>query len=114
METFFLGALGAIAPEIVRWYRIARSETPDEWKRISFWVATAMYMGVAGGFAALIAQPEPYAALVAGATAEFAAAGLLRSGPNIPWEELNSRAASPVGAMFASLRRHAAYLTQNG
>ena len=114
METFVFGALGAVAPEIIRWYRIAHSETPDEWKRISFWAATAMYMGVAGMFAAVVAQPEAYAALAAGASTEFAAAGLLRPNPSIPLEELSSRAASPFRTTLVSLRRHAAYLTQNG
>jgi predicted lysophospholipase L1 biosynthesis ABC-type transport system permease subunit len=114
METFAWGAFGALAPEIVRWYRIARTETPAEWTRWSYWAATGSYVCLAGAFAGMVAQPSAYAAFAAGVTTEFAIVGLLGSPGGTGIEELNTRPATPLRIALAALRSHAAYLSSNG
>ena len=113
METFFWGAVGAIAPEIVRWWRIARSETPGEWTRASYWLATAAYLCLAGLMALLVAQPNPYAAFMAGLTAEFAIVGALKPGPSLPIEELQKRSANLWTMSLVAIRRHAIFLFED-
>lgn len=113
MDTFVWGAVGALAPEIVRWFRIARDRTPSEWSRWSYWLTTVLYMCLAGGFALLVAQPSPYAAFAAGLTTEFSILGLLGTTRRSSVEEIRSRPATPARLMLALLRSHAAYLSRD-
>lgn len=113
--TLLWGAIGAAAPEIVRWYRISRSETPGEWRRFSYWIATAAYVGLGALMALLIAQPNPYASFLTGLTTEFAVLGALNASGNTPpghkVEEISTRPATPIRATLVALRCHATYLT---
>jgi hypothetical protein len=115
LGSFVWGAIGAIAPEIVRWYRIAGSETPGEWRRASYWFATVAYVLLGGVVASLVAQPNPFAAFVAGVATEFTVLGALAAGPRFNpgsrVEELAVRPANSFMATLVALRSHAVYLT---
>jgi hypothetical protein len=119
VSTFLWGCLGAIAPEIVRWYRISRHAAPDEWKRASYWVATLGYVALGGLFATLIAQPNGYAAFVAGLSTEYAVLGVVKSAaspadadtaPSATHEELSTRPIGPFGLAALRIIEHASYL----
>ena len=123
MSIYAWGALGAIAPEVLRWRRIAFTGTPPEWKRRSYWLCTALYVGLAALFAALVAQPNPYAAFVAGTSAEFAILGAWSAStsgstnadasaqePASEIEELTSRPATVLDLAIQRGRKHAEYL----
>jgi hypothetical protein len=114
MHNFLAGALGALAPEIIRWRRIARSETPDEWRHLPYWFTTLAYVALAGFLASLVAQPNGYAAFITGLTTEYAIAGVLDEGRGRELEELGTAPATWADLVLSTLRRHATYLTQNG
>jgi hypothetical protein len=122
VSSFLFGGLGALAPEVIRWFRIAKDETPSEWKRRSYWVATILYVALGGGFASLVSQPNVYAAFVTGFSTEFAVLGawasttrrrLVTTRGAALNEELVARPATRLDALRWTLRRHAAYLTLN-
>jgi len=117
LELFLWGMAGALAPEVVRWFRIVKSgATPAEWRNGEYWAATACYVLLGGLLASLIAQPNGYAAFITGLTTEFAIMGTLsastprRAHPGGSAEELATRDAGAVEAVLVMLRRHAAYL----
>ncbi|MDX6626839.1 MAG: hypothetical protein QOE56_1828 [Solirubrobacterales bacterium] len=113
--TFVAGVLGALAPELIRWRRIARRNVPGKARtpRLDFLVLTALYALLAGFFATLIDPPTAYAAFISGLTFEYAVAGALRGSeeqkPEI--EELGEEPASQLDLLVAMLRLHASYLT---
>lgn len=116
---FLWGALGASAPEVVRWFRIAKVGTPGEWRRLSYWFATLAYVALGGLLALLVAKPDAYAAFMAGLTTEFAIAGALKMAsteaqvpapPGSLPEELTLRPAGPTTVVAAVVLRHASFL----
>ena len=116
METALWGAAGALAPEVVRWFRIARDDSPQEWRRWSYWAATLAYIALGGLLAHLIAQPNPYAAFITGLSTEYAILGAVQSAMSSPNdadsgmpEELHTRATF-ISVATALLMRHASYL----
>jgi hypothetical protein len=116
MSPFVWGCIGGVAPEVVRWREIAQRRTPSEWRRVSYWVATIAYVPVAGVFASLVAEPTPYAAFVAGVTAQFGIKGALdatdskgNGNPQIP-EELSVQPLSLPRLAHLILLRHASFL----
>lgn len=118
------GGIGAAAPEIIRWYRITQSETPQEWRRVSYWLATVLYIGLGAALATLIAQPNSYAAFVTGASTEFAVLGGITSiegrprsqAPGIERgvEEVSTRPATVRALLMLTAADHASYLRING
>jgi hypothetical protein len=111
MENFFFGAIGALAPEVLRWRRITRSGDPAEWGSLSYWLATLAYVALAGFMANLIAQPNPYAAFMTGLTAEYAIAGAMTGSSGAGSEELGMESATGFDWFVSTLRQHAGYLT---
>jgi hypothetical protein len=109
--TFVAGALGALAPEVIRWRQISRHNSSKRKPRGDFLLATLCYVLLAGFFSALIAQPTLYAAFITGLTFEYAVAGALKGGQDTAIEELGEGRASRFGLLVTTLRTHAAYLT---
>lgn len=107
--------LGALAPEVIRWRRIARRNIPGTVRRprLDFLGLTVLYALLAGFFATLVNPPTTYAAFISGLTFEYAIAGAVRGTeeekPEI--EELGSGPASQLDLLVATLRLHARYLT---
>lgn len=114
MTTFGWGCVGAVAPEIVRWFRISRSTVPEEWKKPAYWLATALYVALGGAFATLIAQPDGYAGFLAGVSTQYAVLGVVKAAepPQKPTaaEELTTRHVGPVGVAWLYIINHASYL----
>ena len=110
LPVFLWGAVGALAPEIIRWFRIARDKAPDEWRRVSYWVATVFYVALGAGLAFLVGKSEPYAAFITGVTTELAILGVLDKDKAAGGEEFTTKDVSAFGSAAISLRRHASYL----
>ena len=111
---FWWGALGTAAPEIVRWIRIARSETPAEWHRVSYWLATIAYVALGGLLALLIAQPTGGAAFSMGLATEFVVLGAISITPGTGVEEFAASPATPLARLRVGIQQHATYLRHPG
>jgi len=111
---FWWGALGAFAPEIVRWVRITRSETPAEWRRISYWLATTAYIALGGLLAVLIAQPVGGAAFSMGVATEFVVLGAISVTPGSGTEEFVASPATRPSLLLVGIQQHATYLRSRG
>jgi predicted Rdx family selenoprotein len=115
VPVYLWGSVGAVAPEIVRWLRIARSHTPGEWKRRSYWLATTAYLALGAALAYLIAKPEAGAAFAIGLAGEFIVLGGLATSKRAGGaEEISSAPADPLRVALVTLRRHASFLMPNG
>lgn len=112
MPVYVWGAVGALAPEVVRWFRIAREGPPGEWKRVTYWLATVAYAALGAALAYLIGKGEPYAAFSTGVSTELAILGLLNPKPDGPRsEEISQRPAGLLDPVLIPLRHHARYLS---
>jgi hypothetical protein len=116
MSQFLYGCAGAAAPEIIRWYRIARHATPAEARRPAYWIATVAYILLGGLWAYLVSKQEPFAAFASGIATEFAILALVQNSrdegprdPDLP-EELTIDQPSRVTFAIHGLQQHARYL----
>jgi hypothetical protein len=115
VDPFLWGAIGAVAPEIVRWYRITKTGTPEEWKRAGYWIATLAYLALGGLMAVLVAKDDPYAEFIAGLSTEFVIVGAREAamhGRDVAGEEFASRPARFHDKILASFSAHASYLAR--
>jgi len=118
MPYYVWGAVGAVAPEVVRWYRIRRGSLAELW-RWGYWFATVSYVGLGVALSDLLAKPEADAAFAVGLVTEFAILGgnvaldgLTQKGPLS--EEFESRQAGRVAVVLQTLRSHSRYLVRYG
>jgi hypothetical protein len=115
LSVYLWGSVGAAAPEVVRWLRIARNQTPNEWKHPSYWLATTAYLALGAALAYVIAKPEAGPVFAIGVAGEFIVlGGLATAKKDGNTEEISSAPAGSLHVALVMLRRHASFLMPNG
>jgi uncharacterized protein (DUF58 family) len=99
--------------------RVARTRRPEEWRRASYWLATAAYCALGAALAYLVSKSVPYAAFVTGVTTDLSILGILarENGGTIvsateetSHEEVGSKLRAQTRRVIEVLRSHAEYL----
>ena len=83
---FIWGALGAVAPEALRWFRIATGKTRQRvTKNIPFYIfATIFWIAIGGAFAVAWGEENPYKCIWVGASLPVIISGLAAQAPLPP------------------------------
>lgn len=81
VRNFLLGCLGGVAPEVVRLYKIATAGGPAPELSTFYWVISAIYVLVAGGFTVAFQPPERWKAVWVGASLPTLLTALIANPP---------------------------------
>jgi hypothetical protein len=82
-----LGALGALAPEIVRLYTIRRSPEKFEWSSF-YLIVSLLYAGLGGVLAIFLPATTAWGAIYVGASTPVLINSMIRTARNATKEEL--------------------------